>query len=181
MILIKIDGIAGDCNINGFKDYFTAESFSFAVEREFAESSKGGTQDINIGVGELQECSISKSMDTASAALARRAISGSSCQTADIKFVESIMNSKNEAMNAVYLQFRLDNVFIKTWSMSGDADSRPTEEVSLWYNKLAFMYFPTADGKTFPRGYDCGWDQVKAKVWSPEDAGLNKTCEILTP
>ena len=28
-------------------------------------STDGGTEDINIGVGELQECTISKSMDTA--------------------------------------------------------------------------------------------------------------------
>ena len=44
--------------------YFVADSFSFGVEREMKESGeKGGTEDINIGVGELQECTISKSMD----------------------------------------------------------------------------------------------------------------------
>ena len=43
---------------------FVADSFSFGVEREAKESGeKGGTEDINIGVGELQECTISKSMD----------------------------------------------------------------------------------------------------------------------
>ena len=37
---------------------------SFAVEREMKESGeKGGTEDMNIGVGELQECTISKSTD----------------------------------------------------------------------------------------------------------------------
>ena len=41
-----------------------AGSFGFSVEREMKESGeKGGTADINIGVGELQECTISKSMD----------------------------------------------------------------------------------------------------------------------
>ncbi len=40
------------------------DSFSFGVEREMKESGeKGGTEDINIGVGELQECTISKSTD----------------------------------------------------------------------------------------------------------------------
>lgn len=43
---------------------FAAETFGFGVEREMKESGeKGGTEDINIGVGELQECTISKSMD----------------------------------------------------------------------------------------------------------------------
>ena len=47
-------------------DWFIADSFSFGVEREMKESGeKGGTEDINIGVGELQECTISKSMDMA--------------------------------------------------------------------------------------------------------------------
>ena len=46
---------------------FVADSFSFGVEREMKESGeKGGTADINIGVGELQECTVSKSMDSAS-------------------------------------------------------------------------------------------------------------------
>jgi hypothetical protein len=37
-------------------DHFVADSFSFGVEREMKESGeKGGTEDINIGVGELQE------------------------------------------------------------------------------------------------------------------------------
>lgn len=49
-----------------FGDAATADSFSFGVEREMKESGeKGGTEDINIGVGELQECTISKSMEAA--------------------------------------------------------------------------------------------------------------------
>ena len=44
---------AGDANLDGRVD---ANDFSFGVEREMKESGeKGGTQDINIGVGELQE------------------------------------------------------------------------------------------------------------------------------
>lgn len=41
----------------------------------------------------------------------------------------------------------LDRTFIKSWSTSGDADDRPTEEVSFYYNKIAFQYGPTSDGK----------------------------------
>ncbi|MEZ5891848.1 MAG: hypothetical protein R3C58_01670 [Parvularculaceae bacterium] len=43
---------------------FVADSYSFGAEREMKESGeKGGTADINIGVGESQECTISKSTD----------------------------------------------------------------------------------------------------------------------
>lgn len=71
------------------RQYFVADSFSFGVEREMKESGeKGGTEDINIGVGELQECTISKSMDMASAKLAQFAINGNSPGQAEIDFVE---------------------------------------------------------------------------------------------
>jgi hypothetical protein len=55
------------------------DSFSFGVEREMKESSEqSSTADINIGVGELQECTISKSMDSTSPTLAQYAINGNS-------------------------------------------------------------------------------------------------------
>ena len=69
MILVYVEGCSGDCKINGFADYFTAESFGFGVERELVDSAKGGTADVNIGIGEMQECTISKSMDSSSAYL----------------------------------------------------------------------------------------------------------------
>jgi hypothetical protein len=61
----------------GATDWFVADSFGFGVEREMKESGeKGGTEDINIGVGELQECTISKSMDVSSPLLAQYSING---------------------------------------------------------------------------------------------------------
>ena len=94
MILMRIDKVIGSCDlgvstkqaVKSFQKksslaadgmvgpktngYFVADSFSFGVEREMKESGeKGGTADMNIGVGELQECTISKSMDTSSTGL----------------------------------------------------------------------------------------------------------------
>ena len=69
MIFVNSDAGYGD------GAWFVAESFSFGVEREMKESGeKGGTEDINIGGGELQECAIGKSLDMASMALAQFAI-----------------------------------------------------------------------------------------------------------
>lgn len=35
-----------------------------------------------------------------------------------------------------YLKYKLERCFIKSWSTSGDADDRPTEEVAFYYNKI---------------------------------------------
>lgn len=66
--------VGGGDSADGYDtgDWFVADSFSFGVEREMKESGeKGGTADINIGVGELQECTVSKTMDAAFAKLAQ--------------------------------------------------------------------------------------------------------------
>jgi type VI secretion system secreted protein Hcp len=107
-------------------------------------------------------------MDITSAGLARKAISGSSVGTAEIKFVEALTTG-GVTNNCVYLYFKLDTAFVKSWSISGDADDRPTEDVALWFNKIGFVYFPTKDGDEFGPGRMCCWDHVKSAPWSGAD------------
>jgi type VI protein secretion system component Hcp len=162
-ILVKIDGLDGhgDVVIAGYDggEWFAADSFSYGVEREMKESGeKGGTADINIGVGELQECTISKSMDSASALLAQFAVNGNSSGGAQIDFVEV-----GASKPTVYLRYKLDRCFVKSWSTSGDADDRPTEEIAFYYNKIAFSV--AGGGPVF------SWDNVKKTRWT--DHGLD--------
>lgn len=177
MILVHIDNVLGDVTVDGYEsgNYFVADSFSFGVEREMKESGeKGGTEDINIGVGELQECTISKSMDRASCTLAQFAINGNSLGTATIDFVEIGGGGGPEGKPKCYLRYKLDRVFIKSWSTSGDADDRPTEEVAFYYNKIAFVYSATADGKKFSPVTPMAWNNVTNKKWdNPPDLNLS--------
>lgn len=161
--------------MNGYKDYFVVDSFSFAAERELKDSGQGGTADVNLGVVEMQECSIDKSFDTASMELANKAITGSSVGTAEIKFLETI-TSGTESKNVCYLQFKLDNAFVKSWEMSGSDDDRPEEKIVLWYNKIAFCYFYTPDGKEFKFAGDCAWDASSGAVWA--SPGLDTTATM---
>lgn len=114
-------------------DYFVADSFSFGVEREMKESGeKGGTADINIGVGELQEVK-------GSAIDQLLAEDDESTGIAEIDFVEVAGEADADGDQPVcYLKYKLDRAFVKSWSISGDADDRPTEEVAFYYNKIAF-------------------------------------------
>jgi type VI secretion system secreted protein Hcp len=161
LILVRVPGVKGDAKIPGFEGWFVADSFSFGVEREMKESGeKGGTADINIGVGELQEVTISKSLDASSATLAQFAINGNSLGDVDIAFVDA---SRERPL--VYLMYRLERCFVKSWSTSGDADDRPTEEIAFYYNRIAFSYNHTTDGKTMG-SFGAGWDTVKNAPFS---------------
>jgi type VI secretion system secreted protein Hcp len=160
MIFVQIPGMGDDSvDVVGYDDgkWFVADSFSFGVEREIKESgSKSGTTDINIGVGELQECTISKSLDPASVQLAQFAINGNSPGQAVIDFVE-VAGSDPSGRPICYLRYKLDRCFVKSWSTSGDADDRPTEDVAFYYNKIAFAY--RGQSQTF------GWDRLTNTAW----------------
>ena len=156
-IYVKIPGLNGELAAGTKGDWFVADSFSFGVEREMKESGeKGGTADINIGVGELQECTISKSMDMASPLIAQLAsehrdlvelgypvipnkLLANEASLGDIEICVT-EEAARDGEPVCYLKYKLENVFIKSWSVSGDADDRPTEEVAFYYNKIAFEY-----------------------------------------
>ena len=171
MIFVSIPGM-GDASIKteGYAggDWFVADSFSFGVQREMKESGeKGGTEDINIGVGELQECSLTKSMDVCSMALSQYAINGNSPGRAEINFVEVAGNDDGKTGKPIcYLKYLLDRCFVKSWSTSGDADERPTEEVAFYYNKIAFCYAATPDGNEWDSSHVAmEWDNTAQTSW----------------
>jgi type VI protein secretion system component Hcp len=156
-IFVRYEGIPGEVTgPDGTTDWFVADSFSFGVEREMKESGeKGGTEDINIGVGELQECTISKSMDKSSTKLAQFAINGNSLGSCDF----CLADAPGSAQPVCYAHFVMERCFVKSYSTSGDADDRPTEEVAFYYNKIAFGYVNSS------REDFMNWDNERKRPW----------------
>lgn len=156
-IYIKYENITnGSVDTDEYSDgkWFVADSFSFGVEREMKESGeKGGTEDINIGIGELQDVTIGKAFDTSSPKLARLALTGRSLGTVDV-----CVTDNPDGPTDCYLRYKLERCFVKSWSTSGDADDRPTEEVAFYYNKIAFSYANTDDGPI-------SWNRKRKKSW----------------
>lgn len=172
---LRCDAIDGTlAGPDGARGWFVADSFSFGVERELKKNlAKGGTEDINIGVGELQECTISKSMDAATANLAQFAINGNSLGNCSVCLTNGL---DRDGSPACYLHYKLARAFVKSWSTSGDADDRPTEEVAFYYNKIAFAYM-TDDGDGNLREESMSWDNVKQQPWND---GLIGIFDIIT-
>ena len=164
-IFVLIPNVVGDVTVPGYEKCFVASSFSFGVERDMRESGeKGGTEDINIGVGTLQECTVSKSLDSTSSLLAQFAINGNSLGTTEIFFVELGGSGGTEGKPLCYLQYKLDRCFVKSWSTSSGANDRPTEEVAFYYNRIAFQQ-AAADGRNSKPGRPMTWDTVQNKPW----------------
>jgi type VI secretion system secreted protein Hcp len=162
MILLKLDGVDGDSQIPSYQKWISCTSVSWNVERTFSESAKAGTQDVNLGVAEIPPISINKTFDAASVYLMQSAIAGGALGSeARLVFLVTGDQKANP-----YLEFKLYNPIVASWSISGDEDERPTEEVSLWYWKIWMQYYTSKDGKMFTSAGCRGWDRIANKPWN---------------
>lgn len=187
MILIRIDRIVGDVKIPGYKDWFTATSISFEVATDdatmkkrkgFSKTSK--ERDIEFDPDEEddanpRELQIDKTVDAATVYLmhaAMKARKGGTEQevSVDIHFCQ---NRDYEALENAdkkvrpYLKIRLENAYISTWGIDGSDDERPTESLTLCFNKAAMSYRASVDGKVFQTYGPHGWDQEANVDWTP--------------
>jgi type VI secretion system secreted protein Hcp len=165
MILLYLSDVKGDSQIDGYPDWISCTSVSWEITREFSESAKAGTRDINVGVADLPPITIGKSFDKSSMELMfAGAGKGKVSTQAKIHFLAT--GDTSTPKNNLYLEFILDNPIISSWSISGDEDERPTEEISLWYWKVWMKYY-TFDGSAYVAAGDKGWDRLANKQWSP--------------
>ena len=156
-ILVKIDGLTGqgDARLKEYADgdWFVADSCGFGIGRELRRSSeKGGTLDINIGVGEFGTLDLTKQLDSVSSLLAQYAANGNSAGDARIDFVRL-----GGERPFVYQRYALRRCFVASWSSRSPADEVPREEVKLAFNKIACSV-AGAD-------HIFSWDITKSKVW----------------
>lgn len=81
----------------------------------------------------------------------------------DVHFVSAVTIEKLEAGRFTYtsLMVHLEAVNIQNWQIRGSGDSRPTESVTLRFDRAAMVYVGTGDGKNFQVDTARGWDQTK--------------------
>jgi len=168
MILVRVDRVKGDVIIPSYKDWFVATSFSFKVGRSVKAVDAEG-KDIEVGSdGNDQELSIDKTVDSATVYLMHNAMknrkdaSNSRCNI-DIHVVQNKGLDENKGGHLKpfqpILQIRIENAIISNWGIDASDDGRPTESISIWYNRAAMKYRATKDGKTFEVHGPLGWDE----------------------
>lgn len=93
---------------------------------------------------------------------------------ADIHFLHSVMGNKSETnLRTVfpYLMITLEDVLVTSWNITGSGDDRPTESLSLKYDKAAMRYYRTVSGEVWTGGAPCGWNQFENKDWTEGETG----------
>jgi type VI secretion system Hcp family effector len=151
---LKLGDIKGEATDKDHKDWINLGSVSFDLERITDGTSTGATR---AGQAASSPIRVRKGLDKSSPLLALGLFSGQHFAEATIVFVQPGPGGRNEP----YLVYKLKNVIITSYSISGDADDRPTEEVAFYYNKIAWTYFPVDSVGRPSDPVSGGWDVEK--------------------
>ncbi len=172
MILVRIDRIKGDVKIEGYKDWFLAESVDFGVGRK-VQASASSSKDLEEEKPEEQELSISKTVDSSTVYLMHAAMKGRTDAflpfAVDIHFIQNrpIEDTNKKSVHA-FLKIRIENAIITDWSIDGSDDDRPKETVKIWFNRAAMKYRAVAENHTYETHGPLGWDQQANKDWKSD-------------
>lgn len=121
-IYLGIDTIPGTVNKTPYEDWIDVGTVEFGTDRDISSGEKGGTQDINIGVGELSTISWSQVFDKSFPLLWISSINGNSVGKAEFHFVADSGEEETKKLSS-YFRIKLDRVFIKSLGFYGDANN----------------------------------------------------------
>jgi type VI secretion system secreted protein Hcp len=154
-ILVKYPDVKGESKLTGFADHFEVSSFQFGVGRGI--SSAYGTSTREGSVVSVSEITMTKTSDGTTIKLFEEALHGELDNKVEIKFVRTGKGNTP----VVYFSIELEGCGVSGFSMSSGGD-RPTESLSLNFDKVKLGYSPVGDDLDGKPVY-YSWDLATAK------------------
>lgn len=134
-VFLKFDGVNGEATDKDHKDWINLLSFEQSISRDSSSSTARAR-----GAAVFGDFVITKTLDKSSPKLAEAIATGQVFPKVDIQLA---------AGSGVYLSYELKNVMITSYSIGGDADDRPTEQISLNFGEIKMSYSEAGpDGKS---------------------------------
>ncbi len=128
-VYMKVDGVKGDVQEAGHKDWIQLNSFSWGAGRGIG-SPKSSAKDRESSAASVSEITVSKVNDSATTGLIRLALWGKG------KKVEiHLTRTGDDKKEVEYLKYELENVLFSGYSTSTGGD-RPSESLSLNFTKV---------------------------------------------
>ena len=137
-VYMKVDGVKGDVEEEGHKDWIQLNSLQWGVGRGIG-SPKSSAKDRESSEASVSEITVSKLNDNASTGLLRLALWGKG------KKVEIHMTrTGDDKQQTPYLKYELEDVLFSGYSLSSGGD-RPSESLSLNFTKITYHNLESKD------------------------------------
>lgn len=140
---IKFDGVDGEALDKGHEKWSDLQSFSQSVHRP-GGGATGATR--RRGTATLDDIVIVKELDKSSPTLVSSLLTGKVFPQVWLHLTRS-----GQGGSVLYYAYELKNVMISSYSISGDGDESPTEELHLSFSEIKVTY-KESDKKTGKTG-----------------------------
>lgn len=132
---IKFEGVDGEATDTGHEQWIDVLSVSHSISRVM-DSSLSTRSSGGVVFGDI---TVTKELDKSTPKLAEAVATGKAIPKVEFHLASS---------QGTYYAYELKNVMVTSYSMSGDADDRPTEEISLNFEEIKMTYTEYgSDGK----------------------------------
>lgn len=125
---LKFDGVDGESKDKSHESWSNIMSFSQSISRDTSATS-GSARARSSAV--FHDFVVEKTLDKSSPKLAEAIAKGQVFPKVEIHLA---------AGQTTYLKYELQNVMITSYSVSGDADERPTEQISFNFAQIKMSY-----------------------------------------
>jgi type VI secretion system secreted protein Hcp len=135
---IKFDGIDGNCSRTGHKDWSDLLTFSAGASRDESVDTASGMPKLHI-----EQFVVGKKTDSASPKLMEALCTGKFFASIVIELTRETADGTEET----YYRYKLKNVYVTSYNVSGSSSDMPAEELSLNFEEVKATYIDS-DGTT---------------------------------
>ena len=146
---LKFDGIDGEATDSKHKEWIDILSFSQSIHRDNSGSSVRSSASVV-----FEDIVITKELDKSSPKLAESIAMGTVIPKVEFELTSSA---------GTYYKYELTNVMVTSYSISGDADERPTEQVSLNFEEIKTTYTEYGSDGSKKGNAETSWNVEKGE------------------
>ncbi|MHC4248392.1 MAG: Hcp family type VI secretion system effector [Planctomycetota bacterium] len=162
MIVIKIEGINGDCGRTGHEKWIDVSSMQIGVGRSI--TSVGGGADRETSNPSFSELTFTKPTDISSTNLFAQAISGKALgKVANVHLLQT--GGASEGGDQIYMELELHDPIVSSYSVSSGGE-RPDESFSVNFTKIVMKYTKFEKGGKKVQADPKGWDLMTGEPFT---------------
>ena len=142
-VFAKYDGIDGEAKDSNHDKWIDVLSIDYSITRDTSSTTAR-----SIGAPIFSDIVVTKELDKASPKLAEAISTGKVIPKVEIHLTDG---------RQTYYAYELTNVMITSYSVSGDADDRPTEEVAFNFEQIRTTYTEYGSDGTKKGNVEYSW------------------------
>jgi type VI secretion system secreted protein Hcp len=141
--LMRISSAAGECKLDGFKDWIEIQSWDWEVEAETSWTKGGGA---SVGKPNPGKLNFEHYFDKSSPIIIRYICSGASFDTVELRMFKGTGQASQTTSGNQFFTMQMEGAFITKVNQSATEEGNVLQKVEMVFKKMTITYKAQEDG-----------------------------------